>query len=162
MRLASGDATVKGMISRSAVDLTFTAAIASSRNLPVRTGGSFSSLTANGTIRGAWKSLHINLAAQARQLAFQGVTVQSASLKANLFGLPPQSGNLVLQGTNLQTKAGTFRASILTPRVREVAGNSDWPPPHPNTLAWSWPGVRTLEKGPSVSKSDRLPGRVRT
>ncbi len=108
MRLASGDATVKGMISRSGVDLTFTAAIASSRNLPVRTGGSFSSLTANGTIRGAWKSLQINLAAQARQLAFQGATVQSASLKANLFGWPPQSGNLVLQGTNLQTKAGTF------------------------------------------------------
>ena len=41
MRLASGDATVKGMISRSAVDLTFTAAIASSRNLPVRTRGEF-------------------------------------------------------------------------------------------------------------------------
>ena len=108
MRLASGDTTVKGMISRSAVDLSFTAALASSRNLPVRTGGSFSSLTANGTIRGAWKSLQINLTAQARQLAFQGATVQSASLKANLFGLPPQSGNLVLQGINLQTTAGTF------------------------------------------------------
>lgn len=108
MELASGDATVKGMISRSAVDLTFTAAIASSRNLPVRSGGSFSSLTANGTIRGAWQSLQIDLAAQARQLAFQGATVQSASLKANLSGLPPQSGNLVLQGTDLQTKAGAF------------------------------------------------------
>lgn len=108
MRLAAGDATVRGMISRSEVDLTFSAAIASSRNLPVRLAGNFSSLTANGTIRGTWKSLQINLAAQARQLAFQGATLQSASLKASLSGWPPQSGNLVVQGANLQTRAGTF------------------------------------------------------
>lgn len=109
MRLASGDATVKGMISRSGVDLSFTTAIDSSRNLPVRPArGTFSSLTANGTIRGGWKSLQTNVAAQARQLSVQGATLQSASLKANLSGWPPQAGSLVLQGANLRTGAGTF------------------------------------------------------
>ncbi len=108
MRLAAGDATVKGMISRSGVDLAFTASIASSRNLPVRPAGTFNSLAANGTIRGPWKALQVNLAAQARQLSFQGTTLQSASLKANLFGWPPQSGSLVLQGANLRTGAGAF------------------------------------------------------
>ncbi len=108
IRLAAGEATARGMISRSEVDLTFTAAIASSHNLPVRPAGSFSSLTANGTIRGAWNSLQINLTAQARQLSFPGVSLQSANLRADLSGWPPRSGNLVLQGTNLQTRAGTF------------------------------------------------------
>jgi autotransporter translocation and assembly factor TamB len=108
MRLAAGDATVNGMISRSGVDLTFTAAIANSRNLPVRPAGTFSSLTANGTVRGVWKSLQIDLAAQARQLTFHGTALQSASLKANLSGWPPQSGNLALHGVNLKTRAGTF------------------------------------------------------
>ncbi|MCL4501199.1 MAG: translocation/assembly module TamB domain-containing protein, partial [Deltaproteobacteria bacterium] len=108
MRLAAGDAAVKGTISRSGANLSFTAAVTSSRNLPVKTGGSFSALTARGTIRGPWRSLQINLTAQARQLSFNGVAVQSASLKADIIGLPPQAGNLVLQGTDLQTKLGTF------------------------------------------------------
>ncbi len=108
MRVAAGDASVRGMISRSGVDLTFSAAIAGSRNLPVRLAGAFNSLTANGTIRGPFKDLRVNLRAQAQQLSFQGTTLQSASLTANLSGWPPQSGSLALKGANLGTRAGAF------------------------------------------------------
>ncbi len=108
MRLAGGDATLRGMISRSGVDLTFTAALANSRNLPVRPAGAFNSLTANGTLRGAWQDLQANLTAAARQLAYQGTTLQSARLTANLSGWPPQSGALALKGADLRTAAGAF------------------------------------------------------
>jgi translocation and assembly module TamB len=116
MKLAAGEASVRGMISREGVDLTFSAAIAGSRNLPVQQGATFFSLQANGTIRGAWKSPRINLAAQANQLSYQGTTLQSAGLKAGLAGWPPQSGDLVLQGINLHTGAGDFSRFDLNAR----------------------------------------------
>jgi translocation and assembly module TamB len=90
------------------MDLTFTAATSGSRALPLPAGASFSSLQVQGSARGSFKAPQLNLTGKARDMAFNGTTLQSATLTANLSGLPPQSGTIQLCGVQLHTKAGNF------------------------------------------------------
>ena len=118
-------------------------------------------MTANGTIRGAWKSLQINLTAQARQLAFQGATLQSASLKASLSGWPPQSGNLVLQGTNLQTRAGAFSRLDLNAQGQGGSWEFRLAATSPKYPRLELAGSANFRARPLSFEIDRFPGRVR-
>ncbi len=61
-----------------------------------------------GSVRGPFKAPQINLSGQATSVSFNGTSLKSATLNANLSGLPPQSGSIELQGTQLHTKAGNF------------------------------------------------------
>jgi translocation and assembly module TamB len=136
-------ASLRGTLTPTDVDVTFTAAVAGSRTLPLPPGTAFASLTAAGAVRGPWKGPQVNLAAQIRKAALQGVTLESASLNGSLAGWPPQSGSLKLLGSHLQTPAGSFArlqldahgagarwafqltaASPQTPRF-EVSGDAD-------------------------------------
>jgi translocation and assembly module TamB len=101
-------ASVQGTVSPSGMDLTFAATTSGSRALPVPSGASFNSLQVQGSARGSFKAPQLNLTGQARNVAFNGTTLQSTTLTANLSGLPPQSGTIQLRGVQLHSKAGDF------------------------------------------------------
>jgi translocation and assembly module TamB len=101
-------ASVHGALSESGINLAFNAAAAGSRALPLPPGQTFASLKARGEVRGPWKALQVNLAAQAEKLSFRNFSLQSANLKANLEGWPPRSGSLELCGSQLGSPAGKF------------------------------------------------------
>ncbi len=109
-------ASLKGTVTESGLDVTLTASTSGSRALPLPPGASFSSLQVQGSVRGSFKAPQINLTGQARNLALSGTTLQSATLTANLSGLPPQSGTLELHGVQLHTKAGNFSQVSLEAR----------------------------------------------
>jgi translocation and assembly module TamB len=113
-------ASLQGTVSESGLDLTFTATTSGSRALPLPSGSSFSSLRIQGSVRGPFKAPQINLAGQARNVAFNGTTLQSATLCADLSGLPPQSGTILLEGMQIHTKAGDF--SRVTLQARGTGG----------------------------------------
>ncbi|MCK9377271.1 MAG: translocation/assembly module TamB domain-containing protein, partial [Syntrophobacterales bacterium] len=108
VQMAGLAASVKGTLTESTMDVAFTASVANSRLVPLPPGAAFASLTAEGAARGPWKSPQVTLAATARNLSVQGVTLESANLNAALAGWPPQSGTLKLLGSQMKTPAGTF------------------------------------------------------
>ena len=85
-----------------------TPSVSGSRALPLPPGTAFASLSAEGAVRGPWKSPQVNLAAQVRKASFPGVTLESANLNGNLTGWPPLSGSLQLVGSGLRTPGGAF------------------------------------------------------
>jgi hypothetical protein len=101
-------ASLSGTLTEAGADLNFKAAVSGSRALPLPPGPTFSSFSAQGTVQGPWKAPQVNLAAQVQRFSLNGVTVESANLHGALAGWPPQSGNLQLAGSQLQTPAGTF------------------------------------------------------
>ena len=114
MQLAGLTASGRGTLTESGVDVTFKAAVSGSGTLPLPPGAAFASLTAEGAVRGPWKSPQVNLAAQARKVSFQGVSLESANLNGTLAGWPSLSGSLQLQGAGLRTPGGTFNRLNLT------------------------------------------------
>ena len=108
LQLAGLTASGRGTLTESGVDVTFKAAVSGSGTLPLPPGAAFASLTAEGAVRGPWKAPQVNLAAQARKVSFQGVSLASANLNGTLSGWPSLSGSLQLQGTGLHTPGGTF------------------------------------------------------
>jgi translocation and assembly module TamB len=101
-------ASFQGTVTGSGLDVTLTASTSGSRALPLPPGSSFSALQVQGSVRGPFKAPQINLTGQAKNVAFSGTTLQSATLTASLSGLPPQSGTIELHGVQLHTKAGDF------------------------------------------------------
>ena len=114
VQLAGLTASGRGTLTESAVDVTFNAAISGPGILPLPPGAAFASLTAEGAVRGPWKSPQINLSTQTRKFSFQGVSLESANLNGALAGWPPLSGSLQLQGAGLRTPGGTFNRLNLT------------------------------------------------
>ena len=108
VQLAGLSAAFKGALTESGVDVTFNASVSSSCPLPLPPEVAFASLSAEGAVRGPWKSPQVNLAAQVRKASFPGVTLESANLNANLAGWPPLSGSLQLAGSGLRTSGGAF------------------------------------------------------
>ena len=108
VQLAGLTASGRGTLTESGVDVTFKAAVSGSGTLPVPPGAAFASLAAEGAVRGPWKAPQVNLAAQARKVSFQGVSLESANLNGTLAGWPSLSGSLQLKGTGLRTPRGTF------------------------------------------------------
>jgi hypothetical protein len=108
VQLAGLTASLRGNLTQTEVDVTFHAAVAGSRSLPLTPGAAFASLKAEGALRGPWQAPQVNLAAQVRKVSFKGVTLESANLNAALAGWPPQSGSLQFLGSRLHTPAGTF------------------------------------------------------
>ncbi len=116
LQVADLTASFRGTLTQSGLDVTFGAALAGSRTLPLPPGAAFASLKAEGAVRGTWKAPQVNLAAQVQKISFQGITLESANLNGSLAGWPPQSGSLKLLGSQLHTAAGTF------PRLHLNAG----------------------------------------
>jgi translocation and assembly module TamB len=114
LQLAGLTASGRGTLTESGADITFKAAVSSSGILPLPPGAAFASLTAEGAVRGPWKSPQVNLAAQARKFSFQGLSLASANLNGTLSGWPSLSGSLQVQGTGLHTPGGTFHRLNLT------------------------------------------------
>jgi autotransporter translocation and assembly factor TamB len=108
VRLAALEASLRGALSETRVDISFIASVSGSRSLSLPPGAAFASLKAEGAVRGTWKAPEVNLAARVRKLTVKGVTLESANLNGDLAGWPPQSGNLQLLGSQLHTPAGTF------------------------------------------------------
>jgi TamB, inner membrane protein subunit of TAM complex len=108
VQLAGLLASFKGSLTESDVDVTFNTSVSGSGALPLPPGTAFASLSATGSVRGPWKSLQVNLAAQVRKASFQGVTLESANLNGTLTGWPPLSGSLQLVGSGLHTPGGAF------------------------------------------------------
>ncbi len=101
-------ASLKGTLTESGLDITFVASTSNSRALPLPSGSSLGYLQAEGSVRGPWKSLQIKIVGSARNISVSGTRLKSASLVANLAGLPPQAGQVELSGAQLQTRAGNF------------------------------------------------------
>jgi translocation and assembly module TamB len=101
-------ASLQGTVSPSGLDITFTASTSGSRVLPLPSGSAFRTLRVQGSARGSFKAPQINLTGQAQSVSFGTTTLQSATLSANLTGLPPQSGTIQIHGVQLHTKAGNF------------------------------------------------------
>ncbi len=116
LRMASLAAHLKGTLSPAGIDLGFTTEISGSRGLPVSSPASFGQLTAQGTVKGPWRQLHLNVTANGKNFSFQGVSLQTASLCADLYGWPPASGSIQIQGTRLQSAAADFSRVALTAR----------------------------------------------
>lgn len=114
LQTAGLTASLSGTLTESGVDVTFDAAVSGSRALPLPPGSAFASLTAQGAVRGPWKSPQVNLAAQVQKLSLNNVTLESANLNGALAGWPPQSGSLKLVGSQLGTPAGSFTRLNLT------------------------------------------------
>jgi translocation and assembly module TamB len=108
VQLAGLSASFKGTLTESGVDVTFNASVSGSGTLSLPPGAAFSSLSAEGAVRGPWKAPQVNLAAQVRKASFKGVTLESANLNGALAGWPSLSGSLQLLGTGLRTPGGTF------------------------------------------------------
>ena len=108
VRLAGLTASCTGSLSESRLDLTFNAAVAGGRSLPLPPGMAFASLKAEGGVAGPWTAPQINLTAQVHKLSIPGVSLESATLSGSLAGLPPQSGSLQISGNGLHTPAGAF------------------------------------------------------
>jgi translocation and assembly module TamB len=108
VQVAGLTASLRGNLTQAEVDVTFHAALAGSRSLPLPPGAAFASLKAEGALRGPWKAPQVNLAAQVQKMSFRGVTLESANLNGALAGWPPQSGSLQFLGSRLHTPAGTF------------------------------------------------------
>jgi translocation and assembly module TamB len=108
VQLTGLSASFTGALTESGVDVTFNASVSGSHTLPLPPGAAFASLSAEGAVRGPWKSPQVNLAAQVRKASFQGVTLESANLNGNLAGWPSLSGSLQLVGSGLRTPGGAF------------------------------------------------------
>jgi translocation and assembly module TamB len=108
VQLAGLTASGRGTLTESGVDVSFKAAVSDSGTLPLPPEAAFTSLTAEGAVRGPWKAPQVDLTAQARKVSFQGVSLESANLNLALAGWPSPSGNLQLQGAGLRTPGGTF------------------------------------------------------
>jgi len=106
--LAGLTASWRGTLTEAGVDVTFNASVSDSRALPLPPGVAFTSLQAEGAVRGPWKAPQVNLAAQVRKVSFMGATLESANLNGALAGLPPQSGTVQFLGLGLRTPAGAF------------------------------------------------------
>ncbi|MFZ5448303.1 MAG: translocation/assembly module TamB domain-containing protein [Thermodesulfobacteriota bacterium] len=109
LQMAGIAASLKGTLTESGVDVTFDAAVSGSRTLPLPSVPSFASLKAQGAVRGTWKAPQISLAGQVHKLSpNKNLNLELAKLNATLSGWPPQTGNVQLVGSQLNTPAGTF------------------------------------------------------
>jgi translocation and assembly module TamB len=116
LRLAALEANFSGSLSESGVDVKFNASLGPGKLPLCPPQLILHTLLANGAVRGPWKSPQLTLAAKGNQLAYQGIKLASINLSANLTGLPPQSGNLQLEATELATPAGAFAHTTLGAR----------------------------------------------
>jgi len=119
VRLAGLTASLRGNLTPAEVDVTFQAALAGSRGLPLPPGAAFAALSAEGSLRGPWKAPQANLAAQVRKASFTSVTLESANLSGALAGWPPQAGSLQFLGSRLHTPAGDFASLQLSANGRD-------------------------------------------
>lgn len=103
-------ATLKGTLTETGLDLSYTGSVSGSHNLPLPPGPAFNYLQAQGTVRGTWQAPQLSVLAKLQKVSYPGVTLEAASLTANLGGCgwPPDSGSLQLQGAQLHTGAGDF------------------------------------------------------
>jgi autotransporter translocation and assembly factor TamB len=101
-------ANLKGTLTESGLDITFVASTSGARALPLPSGSSLGFLHTQGSVRGPWRSPQIKIVGSARNVSVRGTRLKSASLVANLAGLPPQAGHVELSGVQLQTHAGDF------------------------------------------------------
>ncbi|HEX9883901.1 MAG TPA: translocation/assembly module TamB domain-containing protein [Desulfobaccales bacterium] len=115
-RLAALAATLRGDLTPAGLDIRFTAVISDSRGLPVPVPAAFAQLQAEGAVQGPWQEPRVNLTARGKKLSFQGVSLESASLSANLTGWPPHGGQVQLQGVQLRALTGQFSRLSLSAR----------------------------------------------
>jgi len=116
LRLAALAATLRGDLTPAGLDIRFTAAVSDSRGLPVPVPAAFAHLQAEGAAQGPWQEPRVTLLARGKKLSFQGVSLESASLSANLTGWPPQAGQVQLQGVQLRALTGHFSRLNLSAR----------------------------------------------